>query len=265
MDPILVWALRSTLPPVPLQPFAPITTRNLIYHCYAHPDSFAWIENLAELRKRLHLFNGRRIVVVVKAHDLIGIDQVQAILGEEIEYHLVPNDLRLRDAASFLLLLKQVRSINTYEATFYAHTKGTAPHHRGNAAKLLAILYWRNRMYHELLDHWPQVAAKLKQYACVGTHKIDYSLIKDHVMQSPTGLQWGKWHFAGNFYWFRHDCIFRNPHWSEIPDDPYAAEMWLGKFIDTADAVSMFQSWNPLTNPAPDLYNPESHLGLNNP
>jgi len=259
LDPILKWAARSTLPPIPEKPYTSIHTRNLAYHVYAHPDSDAWLLNLDQLKTRLDLFNGRRVIAIAEGDKLIPRADIEKILGHDCEYYTFPNDPRLREVASFSRLLWQVRSIDSNTATFYAHTKGTAPHHRDNVPKQLAIHQWRNRMYHELLDHWPLVATALKTNACVGTHKIDYSMMKDYIMHSPTGLEWGKWHFAGNFYWFRHDCIFRNPHWSEIPDDPFAAEMWLGKFIDSADAASLFQDWNPKTHPAPDLYNIGSH------
>ncbi|GAH09768.1 unnamed protein product, partial [marine sediment metagenome] len=71
------------------------------------------------------------------------------------------------------------------------------------------------------------------------------------------------WHYAGSFFWFRHDCIFRDPHWSAIPDDPYAVEMWLGDFIPSKLAATLYQTWPPTFHPAPDLYNPASHEPLN--
>lgn len=259
MDPILQWAQRSTLPPVPSPNYKPIAKRNLIYHVFPFADNMACFENLIQLKRRWHLFNGRRIIAIATGPRLVPPNAVSNHLGTDCEYIHVKNDPRLRDVASFQTMLTMVRTTATDEATFYAHTKGTAPHHRDKPDKRVAIRYWRNRMYHELLDRWKQVAMVLRNHATCGTYKIDYSQIPHYEMLSPTGVRWGNWHYAGNFFWFRHDCIFRNPHWSEIPDDPYAAEMWLGHFLPAEHAATVHQPFDPQRHPTPDLYNPDSH------
>lgn len=253
------WPATAKLPKVPLPPFKPITIRNLLFHCYPNPKNTAWIQNLHEIRKRWSLFNGRRLIAIATATDLIPPHRIQNFLGSHAEYFISPNHPRLRETASFHDLLSQIRTTNSNEATFYAHSKGASGHYDSNTPKQLAIRLWRNRMYHELLDKWPKIQRHLRTAAAVGCFKIDYSCFPEHVMRSPTGLEWGTWHFAGNFYWLRHDCIFRNPHWSEIADDPYAAEMWLGNLIDSEFAQSAYQPWDPLHHPPPDLYDPNTH------
>jgi len=254
------WALRATLPPIPLPPFKPITVRNLIFHCYPNPKNDAWLRNLQQLRKRWKLFNGRRILAIATGPDLLPAHFILNELDAATEYLCVPNDPRLREAATFLPLMKLIRSLDSNEATFYAHSKGSSGHHGDNADKRLAIRFWRNRMYRELLNGWPNVRNRFRTAAAVGTFKIDYSDFPDHVMRSPTGLDWGQWHFAGNFFWFRHDLIFRDPHWSELADDPYAVEMWLGALIDSELAQSVYQPWCAFDHPPPDLYNPNTHI-----
>lgn len=254
------WVKDSTLPPVPARPYEKITVRNLAFHLYPNPRNPAWFRNLHELKKRWPLFNGRRLIAVATGPGLVSPDIIKQYLGPNADYLEISNDPRLRETRTFLPLLRELRSIACNEATFYAHSKGASSHHPDDDGKRIAIRYWRNRMYSELLDRWPAVAATLERYTACGTFKIDYSLLEHYVMYSPTGYYWGNWHFAGNFYWFRHDCIFRNPHWSEIGDDPYAVEMWLGKLLDTGDAHSIYQPWVPTEHPPPDLYNPSSHV-----
>jgi len=253
------WAAAATLPPIPVPPFEPITVRNLAFHCYPSSSNPAWRQNLDELSRYLQLFNGKRVVAIATGPDLVRPENVQYYLGPDVDYLLIQNDPRLRETASFHVLLHHLRSTAQNEATFYAHSKGASEHHGTNHDKKLAIRFWRNRMYQELLTGWPHVAAALQTAAAVGCFKIDYSCFPDHVMHSPTGLEWGSWHFAGNFWWIRHDQIFRNPKWSAIADDPYASEMWLGNLIDTHLASSVYQPWNPIGHPVPNLYNAGSH------
>jgi len=258
-DPAWLWVLRSTLPVIPYPPFDPITVRNLIYHVYPLRKNNEWIRNLQQLRRRLHLFNGKRVVAVATAPNLDHPDFVAAVLGKNVEYLICPNDPRLREVQTFLPLLQAVRSTTNHEATFYAHTKGCSQHHDLNRDTLLAIRYWRNRMYHELLDHYPTIFCALADYAAAGCFKINVSQQTPPLMTSPTGLTSGDWHFAGTYFWFRHDRIFRDPHWSEIGDDPFAAEMWLGKLLDPPEAKSVYQPWPEDNHPHPCLYDPEAH------
>ena len=260
MDPAADWARRSRLPPVPSPPYRTITVWNLAYHIFPHPGNEAWLRNLDQLRQRWQQFNGRRLVAIATGPDLVPPADVVSFLGRDAEYFPIPNDPRLRETATFLNLLRTIRTTATNEATFYAHTKGASQHHYAQPGKELAIRYWRNRMYKQLLDNPITVANTLRSHATCGTFKIDYSEFPDQVMESPTGLDWGTWHYAGNFLWFRHDCIFRNPHWSEIADDPYACEMWLGNLIDTRQGGSIYQPWPAIDHPPPDLYDPSSHL-----
>lgn len=259
LDPAWQWVQRSTLPPIPKPPFDKIVVRNLAYHVYAQPGNQEWLRNLHQLLRRWNLFNGRRVIAISTAPGLIPPNTVKNLLGDGPEYMLFPNNPRLREAATFLDLLRSVHSTATNEATFYAHTKGCSEHHDRQQDKQLAIRYWRNRMYSELLDRWPGNGLTLQKYPAIGCYKIDYSRDPDSEMTSPTGLEWGTWHFAGSFCWFRHDRIFRDPNWSAIADDPFAVEMWLGKLLDSREGKSIYQPFDPYDHPTPNLYDPSAH------
>jgi len=259
-DPAVIWSISATLPPIPVPPYQEITTRNLAYNVYPNPRNPACIDNLKQLRNRLDLFNGRRVVSIATGPNLIEPETIQRILGPDVNYILTPNDRRLHETAALGTMFRMLRTTATDEATFYAHTKGAGDHHDSFPLKELAIRFWRNRMYRELLDHWTVVREALTNHAAVGCFKIDYSKIPNYKMQSPTGLLWGDWHFAGAFYWFRHDVVFRNPLWSNLPDDPFTCEMWLGSLLPSNQGSSIYQPWTSDVFPTPCLYDPSTHL-----
>jgi len=245
------YLVHSRLPPIPAPPFEPITTRNLIFHCYAHRANDAATRALHQLRLRWDLFNGRKIIAVAADSHTLPLNQIRRLLPPDVDYFILPNDPRLRETASFPTLLREVRSLDERSATFYAHTKGASPTHNQAPTISIALAYWALRMFHHLLDDWPAVDQVLQSHASAGTYLIDYSHIPNFIMESPTGAKCGNWHYAGAFFWFRHDCVFRNPAWSALPDDPYAPEMWLGSLLPRSQASSLFQPFDPQQpNPA---------------
>jgi len=259
-DPFRDWALTAKLPPVPIQPFNALQIRNLAYNVYARPDNPAWISNLRQIRQRWDLFNGRRVVAIAQDQHTIHPQEIKRQLGPDAEYIVHPNDPRTREQPGFVLLLNALKNCNPNEATFYAHAQGTTPYHNTDRSRQDAKQYWRNRMYHELLDRWPDVAHALQTHATAGIYMVDYTDTGQTPPQSVTGGPWGLWHYCGTFYWFRHDHVFRNPRWSMIPDDCYASEMWLGSFIPSHLAATLHQPYDPKANPQPNYYAPEAHL-----
>jgi len=251
------------LPPPPTTPpYAPITTRNLLYHAYCPRGQASSSANLYQLARAWPLFNGRRVIVIATGPGLYSPRTIRRALGTDAEYLEYPNDPRLRESRHFADLLWTIRSTSSHEATFYAHTKGASPLNNLGDDKHRAITSWRLEMYHALLDHWPTVEKALRRKPTCGTHLIDYSLHLDPVMRSPTGLRYGTWHYAGSFYWFRHDQVFTRHNWSCIPDDPWADEMWLGNLLPASAAHTLFQPWTP-TDPAhADPYSLAAHHPL---
>lgn len=227
--------------------FHEITKRNLIYHVYAASRNDGWRQNVAELRKRLALFNGRRVVAVALGPAAHGLNVVQAEFGDDaagIQWITVPNDTRLREVRTFRPLLDAVASTAPDEATWYGHTKA-------NTTKdgMAGAWSWARAMYANLLDRWPDVSQALQQFAAVGTTQIAWTAYRRFPY--PSGLQRGTWMFAGTFYWFRHDRIFGDPRWSDIPRDRYGAESWLAGFLDQSEVHSIYQPWPPHQWPNP--------------
>jgi len=225
---------------------------NLIYHVCPLRKNEVWRRNVRQLRQRLRIFNGRKIVAVVLGDDMEPCSSVRDEFGHDghdIELLQLPNDPELRETATFLQLLEEVVSLDEAEATFYAHTKGNST--RDNA---LGAEYWRNAMYHHLLDHVNVCRDLLLRHPCVGTHKI----VWPSTMRSPfpNRLSVGNWMFAGTFFWFRHDAVFGHPNWHEVPHDRYGAEAWLSTLFEPDEAATVFQPWPASEYPMPSPYNP---------
>jgi hypothetical protein len=207
---------------------------NLIYHVYPNTANDVWLRNVRQLRRRMGIFNGRKIVAVATGPGLADLDQVrQAIDWPEVEYLAVPNDPEIGEVASFSKLLAAVRTKDPCEASFYGHTKGSA----NGRHDPRAIETWRNAMYATLLDAPDQVKDALRRFACVGCLKK----VHPNTCAFPSMVPWAHWHFCGTYFWFRHDRVFGDARWSCVPYDYWGAEMWLGGFLDAAEACSLYQ------------------------
>lgn len=223
---------------------------NLIYHICPVTDNDEWRLNLAEIRQRWHLFNGRRVLAVVRDDGLHDIDTVRHELGRsDCEWLEFDNDAELREVVTFLPLLKSVASTSNQEATFYGHTKGTS-----SELGISGPRAWRNAMYHALLDNIEVVRAALMTSPAVGTTKLTWP--PGARSPYPNGLSYGNWMFAGTFFWFRHSSIFTRPDWDQVLPDRYGAEAWLSGMFRADECLTLMQPWPIEEYPSPSPYNP---------
>jgi hypothetical protein len=242
-------------------------TRNLIYHCCPLVNNDLWRRNVEQLLARIDLFNGYKIVAVSTGDSglLHPIDEVRQELGQHssgVRFIQVPNDRNLREVVSFRPLLDAVYTLDPNQVVFYAHTKGNATFDSVEGAT-----YWRNVMYHKLLDGWLDRMAELAKYPAVGTHKMWWG--KDQRSPYPSRLAYGNWMFAGTFFWFRACKVFekeshttRNGNsWKTIPQDRYGAEAWLSGLFDKDEVHSCFQPWEKDAK-FPNPYDPELYKRL---
>jgi ubiquinone/menaquinone biosynthesis C-methylase UbiE len=204
-----------------------IRTFNLIYHIAPFSRNDAWRKNVRQLLRRMHVFNGKRVVAIATGQGLDAPELVQQeFTGHNVTFITRPNDFRLREVATFLPLLEAVCSTADDEATFYAHAKGVAS---GGDPK--AVTYWRNSMYHALLDDLPKIKAALADHPCVGTHRRHHPTGRypefGNIPVFPDGNADSTWHFAGTFFWFRNRDVFSHPRWREIRPTGYFAEAYL--------------------------------------
>lgn len=233
-------------------PYNTIDTCHLLYHVYPLRANDVWRRNLAQLRQRLHAFNGRRLVAVAQDGATASLREVR---DELPGCELIPldNDPRIgSDAQGLARLLPMVRSIAPNEAIFFAHAKGVS--RQTDPARSQGIEYWRNALYHCLLDDLPAVRAALLQRPCVGACKMVHG--PDH--RWPTGLRWGTWHYAGTFWWVRSDALFSDPRWPFVAADRFGAESYLGGLFAPDQAASLYQPVAETSDGALH-YRPETH------
>lgn len=242
--------LTSDTPMVAGIKYPPITVRNLIYHVAPLVANDSWKRNLEQLCKRWHVFNGKKLIVVVDGPKLHQPAAVYECLPKDCEIVNMNNDPAYREQATFSYLLGRIKSVNPEEATFYAHSKGGA-----TTANVVGATRWRNAMYHFLLDDMDKVEQALLRYAAVGTTRITKKTKKWIV---PTGKTLPcSWIFAGTFFWFRHDAVFSRPEAMQIHEDRYAVEGWLGTFLDVTDGHTLYQPWPDRVGFEPNAYDPK--------
>lgn len=233
------------------RPASTITRRDLLYHVTPFDSNDIWLRNIRQLVKRLDLFNGRRVIAVATGDGLASPDEVRAAFGQhEIEILPHPNSRELRENATFLELLEQVASTDPKEATFYAHAKGVAKDVLCSGDPL-GSRYWRNAMYHELLDDWDRIAELLEEYPVVGSHRRYHA---EQPQIYPDGQSASDWHFAGTFFWFRNRDVFATDRWREVwQPTGWGAEAWVGRMFPFDQSACV--AYDGLT----DHYNPDSY------
>jgi hypothetical protein len=228
----------------------PITRRNLVYFVYPmHHPKQVWQWNVAELLKRIDLFNGRRIITIATepegaAADGRRVDPPEAVVaafaGHDVEFRFVKNDPVRGEAPHFLPAMREIASTNPSEAVFYAHAKGITRFH-GQAE---AVRAWTAAMYRHNLDRIGEVAEVLRRWPCAGIAKAygypdTFLTGKARATFSEAGLPWHGWHFAGTFWWVRHDALFSHPGWDKIEVYKYSTEKYLANFFSAEEALCL--------------------------
>lgn len=195
-------------------PFATLPRRNLLYHVWPVRGS-TWKWNLDELKRRIDLFNGRRVIGIVWDERSEPPETVQQYLeGHGCEFVVAANDQR-GEAATFPLMLERVASTEDDEVSFYAHAKGVKYEPQFPAS----VRRWVEVQYGVLLDDWLAVKEQLQRYAMTG-------IFRKHGRFGNHGNV-GDWHYSGTFFWMRHSHVFSR-RWQEVPQFYGGVEAWPG-------------------------------------
>lgn len=217
------------------------TVFNLLYHITPFSDSDAWRRNVSQLLRRIHVFNGRRVVGVATGAGgvpLIPIEDVKSVFGNERIDHWVLSDQcdrQQKHSPTFYAMMDFVKSSDPHQATFYAHAKGVS------CPGSNTITSWRNEMYHYCLDDVSNVAKLLTDYVCAGTHKFTTPMRSQ--MQLTEAQRECPWHYSGCFWWFRNDAVFTQD-WTVVPMNGYAVEFYLPMLFSSPKAACLFNE-NP--------------------
>ncbi len=220
-------------------PGARITTRHLVYYVAPATGNGSWQSNVAQLRPRLPLFNGRRVVAVATGgripqtrddgtRRLVPLDppgDVRAAFGGEVDILEIPHSRSLRESAAQTPLLEKVQSLSPAEAVFRAHAKGvTHPVNPG-----VSIMRWAELLYEINLDYWPLVQRQLERFGCTGAFKKVGS-----YFATPSAF-----HYSGSFYWLRSKDLFAR-NWQGCEQNWYGVEPYPGQVFQSREAGSLF-------------------------
>ncbi|OYV82649.1 MAG: hypothetical protein B7Z73_16940, partial [Planctomycetia bacterium 21-64-5] len=174
-----------------------IRTLNLIYHVWPVTCNDLWRWNIQRLLRRIEIFNGKRIVAVATNDETVSASDVErAFEGHDITFIMMPNDAKLREAATFLPLLDAVRTLDPADATFYGHAKGVSRAKNVHAVEKA----WAECMYHHCLDFPDRVREALSGKAMYG---VSFPIEKT-------------WIYPGTFWWFHNASLFGRDDWRTL-------------------------------------------------
>lgn len=233
------------------EPFARTPTRHLMMYIYPIAQHEVWRWNVDQIRRRLHLFNGKRIVSVMTDGASNTVEDVQAAFcGERIDAWVVGhNDPNRWEMQGLPRMLEYVYSCDPNEITFYCHAKGV----QGPAHVTDPLLHeqprikWATAMYGACLDDLPFVEKQLETHTFAGAFK------RRMIHGAPPFRS--SWHFAGTFYWFRNACLFALPNWHHFDHQWYGAETYPGQLVGWGQAAGLFCDHPPV------LYLQEAWVG----
>jgi hypothetical protein len=210
-------------------------------HVWPTEGCTAWRWNCDQVKKRASLFNGKRVIAIAQGGGTEDADIVKAYMQDFTDqFIVVQNNPKIREGASFPLLLEQVSNFSDNSFTFYCHAKGAR--HRGGFGNDGSTLHkWTSTMYEKCLDNWDIVKSALEQKAMTGCFKR-YGNFK-----TPGN---NRWHYSGSFYWFRNKDVFSR-NWRKIDNMFFAVESWPGHMFTAAETHCLF------VDHCEDLYNLE--------
>lgn len=181
-----------------------IKTLNLLYHIWPVASNDLWRWNVEQLLKRIELFNGRRTVAIVTDEETVAVEEVKlAFAGHQIDFIERENSVKLREAGTFIELLRSVETRDRSVATFYAHAKGVSRARNVHAVEKA----WADCMYHYCLDFPTRVTEALTRKCMYG---VSFQIEKT-------------WIYPGTFWWFHNASLYDQEHWDTL-DNPITGE-----------------------------------------
>lgn len=211
--------------------------RNLIMHVLPVAANDAWKWNLEQVARRSDLFNGKRVLAIAEeSKQQVARRNVKTVAAEEVlafcesigfrwtSHRVFPNNITLREVATFPWLLSEVCSSDPNEVTFSCHAKGVT--HSMDSI----VIRWADRQYRACLDDWSTVQATLERYSMAGAFRKfgDFATPGNH-----------RWHYSGTNYWFRHDDVFSRD-WRTLDQKFFGTESWPGRLFRPEECACLF-------------------------
>ena len=188
---------------------------NLIYQVCPIDNNNEWLLNIKSLLPFLKKFNNELIIVIKTGLEMVSATEVkkQFNMFKNIKFLEMENDTEFGESKSFITALREVKSNDQNECTFYAHTKGVSP--KISETELKNVKEWRTRSYLHNLNDFGYIENIMKNHYVIGC----FSLHKKFPHMQNVA-----WHFSGSYFWFRHDIIFANENWHQQMISPYSIE-----------------------------------------
>ncbi len=217
---------RPTDPPIKIPSrWTAEPTRHMIYHIWPTKRSECWRWNVEQLRRRIELFNGVRVVGIAVDSDTVTADEVKAAFaGVRIDHWvIVSNDRKIGEGATFHKMMELLpRGVN--DITWYGHAKGTKYESTvvaipvpGAVGSSGLVPRWTELLYRSTLDHYSEVRKSLESFPITGSMKRYGDFNKPET--------W-RWHYSGTFFWFRNADTFARPQWRKLISFYGAVECW---------------------------------------
>jgi hypothetical protein len=207
-------------------PFTSMPKRNLIYHIWPVLGS-NWAWNLDQLKRRVDIFNGRRILGIVHDDRSEPPERVQKYVeGHGFEFVIAKNDQR-GEAITFPIMMERVASDDPNEITFYAHAKGV----KYGANTPPTVRRWAEVLYRVALDDWLTVKDQMSRYAITGLFRM-LGRFKAHRSLAD-------WHYSGTFFWMRHSAVFSR-NYQNVPQFYGGVETWPGMTFQREETGCLF-------------------------
>lgn len=210
-------------PRMPVSVAADKWTRHLAYIIMPINREETWQRNLDQLISRMPMFNGRKVVAIIKQGDaeypVAPPEAVKEYLrGWDCEFMEFENEKALREVKAFVPMLEKIREAagaRPDHCCFHAHAKGVTKAFDPG----VTVHTWATLMYHTLLDYWPLVSEMLLDHPFVGSFK-------------KLGRAFGPkttsdWHYSGTFYWIRTGALFgTSDDWKRIDQQWWGTESY---------------------------------------
>ncbi len=211
-------------------PVKPNGRNHLVYFIWPKKGNGTWQWNVNEMLKehRIDLFDGTRSIAIMQQNPAVdkntkqpidttptdSVEAVQAMFkGHRIDNWIIGyNNPKLGEVEAFKRLLATLPKTGR---TFYGHAKGVKyPTNH--------LRPWTESMYKMNLDLPHRAWNAMRESMSAGC------FVQDISAYTKADFNWA---YAGTFFWFRNDVLYRPQAENEIIQDYWGVEAWLGHML----------------------------------
>lgn len=225
-------------------------SKHLLYHVFPVTGNGIWQWNVAELKKRLPLFDGKRVCAIVTQktrplfmqrtnsqvqRDFVRVplitDPAEMVIEElkshGFEFIVKENDPNLGEVNTFEELFSRVQDYRRPDdCTLYAHARSVT------RTKYFPTFRHTELLYETMLDYWPLVEEELQMHPTVGSF-----LIFGEGWPADSESQW---HYSGSWFWFKNTYLFNQPDWKRIDNFWSGIESYPSLHFTESEASTVF-------------------------